>query len=406
MLFVLSCFEHSRSITPSSIIGIYLIVSVPFDAARLRTFYLIGGYAAKSIANLLSLSLAIKIGVLLTEAVEKRRILLGQYRDLPPESTSGIYNRTVFWWLNPLLRAGFGKTLKVEDLFNLDETLASANVENRFRRAWASIKHPQRFSLLLTTTWVLRWQLLLAAGPRLLLIAARYAQPFLVQDTIQYISNRHDQTASTGWGLVAAFFLVYVTTAMLTAAYRYLQNRCVTQVRAGLVTLLYNKTLELSIVSADPSASLTLMSADVQRIVDPLNLLQDTWSGVVELGLAMFLLNRNLGGIAVVAPAIVYVLSALGTGWVISVIASFQKRWFTAIQTRVSFTSTLLHSMRNVKLLGMSSIVQNHTQGLREKEISECMKYRVVGNVQIVAQNIQLSFPVLQYLQWQNQSVF
>lgn len=392
VLFVLSCFEHSRSVTPSTVIGLYLIISFPFDAARLRTFFLLRGYAAKSIANLLSLSLAIKFGVLLTEAVEKRRLLLEPYRDLPPESTSGIYNKSVFWWLNPLLRVGFGKNLKVEDLYNLDEDLVSANVEHRFRRAWATIKEPHRFSLLLTTAYVLRWQLLLSALPRLLLIASRYAQPFLVQDTIQYVTNRHEQAASTGWGLVGAFFLVYLTTAIFSAAYRHLLNRCVVQVRGGMVSLLYHKTLEMSIVSSDPSASLTLMSSDVQRIVDPLVLLHDTWGGFIELGLAMFLLYRNLGGGAVLAPAVVYIVSILGTSWVISVIAGFQKRWFTAIQTRVSFTSALLHSMRNVKLLGMSSIVKDRTQQLREEEISECKRYRIVNNVQIVSQNIHVVF--------------
>ncbi|ETI25244.1 hypothetical protein G647_04618 [Cladophialophora carrionii CBS 160.54] len=391
-LFVLSYFEHSRSVTPSTVIGLYLIISLPFDAARLRTFYLLRGYAARSIAHLLSLSLAIKLTVLVTEAVEKRQILLEPYRDLPPEATSGIYNKSVFWWLNPLLRVGFGKTLEVEDLYNLDDNLASANVEPRFRKAWANVKDPHRFSLLLTSAYVLRWQLLTSACPRVLLIAARYAQPFLVQDTIQYIGNRQNQTASTGWGLAGAFFLVYLTTAVLSAAYRHLLNRCVTQVRAGLVSLLFHKTLELSILSADPSASLTLMSTDVQRIVDPLTLLHDTWGGMVELGLAMFLLYRNIGGGAVLAPAVVYIISILVTSWVVSVIAGFQKRWFAAVQTRVSFTSALLHSMRNVKLLGMSSIIKDRTQGLRENEINECKRYRIIYNFQIVAQNAHVVF--------------
>ena len=378
--------------TPSTIIGIYLIVSFPFDAARLRTFYLLGGFAAQSIATLLSLSLAIKFGVLVTEAVEKRRILLEPYRHLPPESTSGIYNKSVFWWLNPLLRVGFGKTLAVEDLYSLDQDLASANIGNQFRGAWARVKNPRRLSLLWTSVHVLRWQLFLSACPRVLLIAAHYAQPFLIQDTIQYISNRDEQTASTGWGLAGAFFLVYLATAILNAAYRHLLNRCITQLRAGLVSLLYHKTLDLSIVSADPAASLTLMSSDVQRIVDPLVLLHDTWGGVIELGLAMFLLYRNLGGIAVIAPAVVYIISALGTSWVVSVIAGFQKQWFAAIQKRVSFTSALLHSMRNVKLLGMSVIVKDRTQELREIEINECKRYRAINTVQIVSQNIHIVF--------------
>ncbi|OQV08053.1 hypothetical protein CLAIMM_12380 [Cladophialophora immunda] len=391
VLFVLSCFEHSRSVTPSTIIGLYLIVSFLFGAVQLRTFYLLRGYAAKSIANLLSLSLAIKLGVLVTEAVEKRGILLEPYRDLPPEATSGVYNKSVFWWLNPLLRLGFGKTLKLDDLYNLDEKLASANVAARFGRAWADTKEHHRFTLFFVSAYVLRWQLLVSACPRLFLIGVKFAQPFLVQETIQYVGNRQTQTAAVGWGLTGAYFLVYLGQAILTAASHHLLNRCVTQVRGGLISLLYQKTLELSVVTVDPSASLTLMSSDIQRIVDPLVLLHTAWGSLVELGIAIYLLYQRLGS-ACYAPAVVYALSMLGTAWVVRVIGQYQKRWLNAVQTRVSFTSALLHSMRNVKLLGMSSIIRDRTQSLRLWEIAECKRYRIVNNVQVFMQNGHIVF--------------
>ncbi|KAH6677594.1 hypothetical protein B0J14DRAFT_584680 [Halenospora varia] len=47
--------------------------------------------------------LAVKLMVAVTEAVEKRDILLSQYRDVLPEATSGIYNRAFFWWLNKII---------------------------------------------------------------------------------------------------------------------------------------------------------------------------------------------------------------------------------------------------------------------------------------------------------------
>ncbi|KIW87337.1 uncharacterized protein Z519_11973 [Cladophialophora bantiana CBS 173.52] len=391
VLFVLFCFEHSRSVTPSTIIGLYLIVSFLFGVVQLRTFYLLRGYAAKGIANLLTLSLAIKLGVLVTEVVEKRRILLEQYRDLPPEATSGVYNKSAFWWLNPLLRLGFGKTLKVDDLYNLDEKLASANVAGGFRRKWADIKEDHRFSLLFVSAYVLRWQLLASACPRLFLIGAKFAQPFLVQETIQFVGNSHAHAAATGWGLAGACFLVYFLQAIFTAAYRHLLNRCVTQIRGGLISLLYQKKLELSVATVDPSASLTLMSSDVQRIVDPLGLLHESWGSIVELGVAIYLLYRSLGA-ACYAPAVVYAMSMLGTSWVVRVIGLYQKQWLNAVQTRVSFTSALLHSMRNVKLLGMSSIIKDRTQGLRLTEINECKRYRIITNVQVLLQNEHMVF--------------
>lgn len=341
---------------------------------------------ARGIANLLALSLAVKFGVLVTEAVEKRSILLEPYQDLPPEATSGVYNRSVFWWLNPLLKFGFGKTLQTDDLFNLDEALASANVKDRFSREWVLVKDPGRYSLIWTTVSVLKWQLLISAAPRLLLSAVKFAQPFLVTATINYVSKRHDQPASIGFGLVGAYFLTYFATAILSAAYQHLLNRAITQLRGGLICLLYQKTLDLSIATIDPTSSLTLMSSDVQRIADVVQMLQDTWSSIIEVGVAMFLLYDRLG-IVCFSPAIVYTIQALSTGWITKVIPSYQRRWLEAVQVRVNFTSALLYSMRNVKLLGLSSVIQDRTQGLRDFEVSECKRYRMVNNFMILVQN-------------------
>jgi ATP-binding cassette, subfamily C (CFTR/MRP), member 1 len=378
-LFILSCFEHTRSVTPSSIIGAYLLISLPFDAARLRTFYLLRTFAARSIANLLALSLSVKFGVLVTEAVEKRGILLAPYQDLPPEETSGIYNRSIFWWLNPLLRVGFGKNLNVEDLYTLDNAISSTNVKDRFVPRWTAIKDHSQLTLLWISIRILKWQLVTAALPRLILGAVRFAQPFLITATISYVNDRSNQPASTGWGLVGAYFLVYFTQGICTAAYQHLLNRALIQLRGGLISLLYEKTLDLSIATIDPASSLTLMSSDVQRIVDVGQMLHDTWPCIIEVGVAMFLLYRRLGS-ACYAPAIVYFIQAIGTGYITKVIPRFQGRWLEAAQGRVNFTSSLLYSMRNVKLLGLTSVIQDQTQGLRDFEVKECKAYRRVNN--------------------------
>ena len=364
--------------TPSTIIGLYLLISLSFDAVRLRTFFLLH----ERLAHSLALSLAVKTTVLIIEAVEKRAILINPYRDLPPEATSGIYNKSIFWWLNSLLFLGFNKTLKVDDLFTLDPSLASSDVHQRFHSAWAAVKEHGRFSLIWVTFRVLKWQLLVSAIPRLLLTATTFTQPFLIQAVVTFIGDR-DQSVSTGWGLAAAYFLISFAGAMLRPAFEHLLNRCTTQVRGGLVSLLYEKTLDISITATDPSASLTLMSADVQRITETIVFFHDTWCSFIDIAIAMYLLYLRMGS-ACYAPAVVYVIQMIGTGWIVKIISEFQKRWLDAVQKRVSFTSDLLHSMRNVKLLGISSVVEEKTQSLRSNEIEQCKRFRIINNFRSV----------------------
>lgn len=401
VLFILSCFEHARSVTPSTVIGLYLLFSFAFDAVRVRTFYLIDGYAAQGIARLLSLSLTAKLGVLVTEAVEKRSILTEPYRELPPEQTSGIYNKTVFWWLNPLLKLGFGHNLRTDDLFTLDETLASASVHRRFTTHWTAKRTHGPNSLIYTTLDILKWQLIVSAIPRLVLAAARFTQPFLVQSTLRFITDKED--VSTGWGLAAAWVLSYLAIGVFTEAYRHLLNRCCAQVRGGLVSLLYDKTLDLSITAKDPTAAMSLMSTDIERMIDSLTLFHDIWAGLVELAVAMYLLYLNLGS-ACYAPAIVYALQLLGTSGLVQIISGFQKKWLAAVQKRVSFTSALLHSMRNVKLLGLSAVIKERTHALRLDEVRLCKAYRWVESIRVVLQNASSIFApfatfLLYYLQ-------
>ncbi|KPI34457.1 Metal resistance protein YCF1 [Cyphellophora attinorum] len=386
VLFVLSLFEHSRSVTPSTIIGLYLLFSITFDAIRLRTFYLIGGYGANGVAHLLTLSLIAKFGVLVTEATEKRAILLEPYQSLPPEQTSGIYSKSVFWWVNPLLMLGFDTTLRTDDLYTLDEALQSEKVHQRFKTHWQAKRSHGPRSLMGTALSVLRWELIFSAIPRLFLSAAQFSQPFLVQATIRYVSNQSEQPVSHGWGLAGAFFLSYFAVAVLSAAYKHLANRCCTQLRGGLVSLLYDKTLNLSLTAIDRDAVLTLMSTDINTMVDILTMFHDTWCGIIDLAVAMYLLYFYLGSTCY-APAIVYVIQLAGTAGLVRVISPFQKKWLDAVQVRVSFTSALLHSIRNVKLLGLAAVVKDRTHALRLSEIAMCKAFRVVDTIRVVLQN-------------------
>lgn len=134
-LCILSYVEHSKNIRPSSIINAYLLLTVPFDAAQLRTRWLRGDNLAGN--GVASSILAVKLFVLVSEATEKTRILFTPYADGSPENTSGLYSRGLFWWLNPLFRLGFRNVVNDDDLFAADGDLLSASLEIRFNKHWA-----------------------------------------------------------------------------------------------------------------------------------------------------------------------------------------------------------------------------------------------------------------------------
>lgn len=68
--------------------------------------------------------------------------------------------------------------------------------------------------------------------------------------------------------------------------------------------MLYSKTSELSITAVNPSASLTLMSADIERITNGWQSMNEIWANALEVALALYLLARQLGAACALPVAV------------------------------------------------------------------------------------------------------
>jgi len=115
----------------------------------------------------------------------------------------------------------------------------------------------------------------------------------------------------TSWSMLA---LPYVLTLqqvlaltrlqITTGQFQHMTYRVITMVRGGLISMLYGKTAELSINAADPASSMILMSADIERITTGWQTMHELWANVIEIGLAIYLLERQLGAACAVPIAV------------------------------------------------------------------------------------------------------
>lgn len=80
--------------------------------------------------------------------------------------------------------------------------------------------------------------------------------------------------------------------------------RSLTMMRGVLISAIFKRTTELSVTAIDNKAAVTLMSTDVQRIIRSLREAHDLWANVIEVCLATYLLERQVG-YACVGPIIV-----------------------------------------------------------------------------------------------------
>lgn len=146
-------------------------------------------------------------------------------------------------------------------------------------------------------------------------------------------------------------------------------------VRGSLVSLIYTHSLSINDQIDDPSAAVTLMGTDVDRICQSLVLLHDLWSRPLELIIGVSLLALQIGWVCVM-PVAVVLLSAILDTRVTLLIGNKVKVWTDAVQRRISLTADVLSSMKSVKMLGLAKPLRMLLQNERVHELRLQAKFR------------------------------
>ena len=77
--------------------------------------------------------------------------------------------------------------------------------------------------------------------------------------------------------------------------------------RAGMISLIYERMMALPLGNVSESGAMSIMGSDVETLAESFHLLiADAWAEVLQLGIATWLLARQLGP-ACVAPIIIAV---------------------------------------------------------------------------------------------------
>ena len=212
---MLSYLDHIRSIRPSTVLAIFLSTMTLLSVARVRTIWLV--WSTNSIPMvipvLLSFILILTLVSLLLESLEKRKNIDQTDPDATPEQFSGFWKRTSFAWLASTFRQGYRRILTVHELPALDPKLDTDVLLQQLESKWSKYDKKKKHSLLKACFHAFSVSLLTAVIPRLCLTGFTFAQPFLINTTINYVGGGNSDS-SIGHGLIGAYALVYVGKAV------------------------------------------------------------------------------------------------------------------------------------------------------------------------------------------------
>ncbi|PWY74368.1 putative ABC multidrug transporter [Aspergillus heteromorphus CBS 117.55] len=372
-LCVLSYLEHEKAIAPSSVLLVYLSLSTLLDATRLRTLWLLGDGRVpfKAIS---SISLAVKLSVLLAESLAKTKHFLDpDAASLSPEETGGIFSNGFFLWTNSLLLKGFKKVLSLSDLYHLPQSCVVIGQDPAFRYAFEKSK-TKHYKLVTVTLKMFKYRLMWPVIPRLFLLAFTLLQPVLMLELLQWLEESSLRDQSIGYGILGAYVIVYIGLAVATGSYWRLQLRFITLLRGTLISAIYQKAFTLNDADAK-KATISLMSTDVEMACTGLEQFHEIYFSLLQIGLAIWLLERQVG-VACVSPAIVATACAIATYKLSQYVGQSQKAWLESVQQRLNATTSMLSYMKTVKMSGFTRNLFNRIYNLRDAELNAASGYR------------------------------
>ncbi|KAK5991839.1 ABC multidrug transporter B [Cladobotryum mycophilum] len=393
----LSWLQHHYSERPSTLIVIFLTARLIFDIARIRTLWFIP--TALEAAVTLSLFEGLVLCALFLESLGKRETLRKpeRFAGSGPEPFTSFWSLVGFTWLLGTLKNGYRKVLSIDDLPPLDYRLNGRVLQDRLETTLAKYDMANKHTLLKACLRAYASPFLAAVIPRLCLTGFTFVQPFLINSLIAYISNK-DSPTDHGKGIIGAYALVYLGMAVSTATYWYHTSRFLIRIRGGLIAIIYQQTVRARAVDLGEINGLTLMGTDVERIVAGFKSIHEIWASLFDICIAVYLLEKQMF-VACLIPVAIVLVFVLVTFQLSAWSKATQKIWIEMVEQRLGITTSMLASMRAVKMLGLSQKIFDLITNFRHAEINGSKKFRKLLVLRIFFSNSPRIFaPLVTFL--------
>ncbi|KAL9828538.1 ABC transporter C family member 3 [Arabidopsis thaliana] len=275
-----------------------------------------------------------------------------------PYSRAGILSLLTFSWMSPLIDIGNKKTLDLEDVPQLHDTDSVVGLAPKFRSMLESPDGGERsgvttFKLIKALYFTAQWEILVTAFFAFIYTVASYVGPALIDTFVQYLNGRR-QYNHEGYVLVITFFAAKIVECLSQRHWFFRLQKVGIRMRSALVAMIYEKGLTLSCQSKQGRTSgeiINFMTVDAERIGNFSWYMHDPWMVLLQVGLALWILYRNLGlaSIAALVATIIVMLINFPFG---RMQERFQEKLMEAKDSRMKSTSEILRNMRILKLQG------------------------------------------------------
>lgn len=326
--------------------------------------------------------------------------------------SASLWSRLVFGWFGPLLELGNRKqSLDPEDLdeLPLPTSCSTTDVTERFETYWnaerARAAEEQQASegespwriIKKAPTWIsspsLVRALFFAFGADFMRAGALklvhdmciFVGPLVLNGLIHFLRDA-DAPMRTGLLLSLAVTISQLTMSFCLRHYFFICYMTGLRIRTSVVVSVYKKALVLA-SSERQTRSLgeitNLQSIDAQRMQDLTTYLHAIWYSFIQIGLALFLLFRQLGPSCLGGVVVILIMMPV-TKYVAKMMGRMQKELMKAKDVRVDVNTEVLGSMKVIKLQAWEESFQKRIMELRDFELRQLLRYMFFNSLTIM----------------------
>lgn len=372
--------ERSHTAGGSFVLPLYLLSTILFDGARLRTYCQLPnevGLRSTAYFGIFAAMLGLRTLLFFLLSTNLARV----------EQDASFVNRLGFFWLMPLIFGGMRRTLTIDSLPALGPRYQTRHLGEMFKAAYpysamAQGKIPKRglFGGVLRAFY---YNLTTPIIPKIVATAVTLAQPYLIQDTIVYIGSYAGipgfppQPASKGWSLAGAYALVYTVQALASSQYLFATKQNQVVISGALLEALYDKAVRIELSTATELGSakaVNLMSQDVQRIMRLIDPVHEIWSAIATVAVAIYICWDALHTVFVVVLFMAFLILFLGPACAIPM-GPAQAAWSGATDRRVRLTTSAFSSIKAIKMSALEPFFVRKILALRKTELQNFRKF-------------------------------
>ncbi|CAJ0591312.1 unnamed protein product [Cylicocyclus nassatus] len=287
------------------------------------------------------------------------------------DESAGFFSRIFFCWTNVLIQKGAKLQLhSIDDVFQLPPSLEVAKIEREMvENSPTYYSDNQRYSLssaLLSTYGLAFFSLGLI---RLASDAFVFAGPILLHVLVEILED----PAPNNLGYLYAGLMVLCSFlgALFSTNFTFYMQKISLKVRTATVTAIYDKLLMVPLSEMSKFSSgaiLNYISTDVDRIVNFCNSFHAFWSLPVQLGIALYLLYREIGMAFLAGVMVAIILIPLNkkvTDW----IGKMSAKLMHCKDQRIKLVRETMEGIRAVKSSAWEPFFEKKITELREDEL-------------------------------------